>query len=44
MLTKSHAIILNHIRFAENDLIVKVLSKKKGLLSFLIKNGQKKKK
>ncbi len=44
MLTKSHAIILNHIRFAENDLIVKILLKKKGLLSFLIKNGQKNKK
>ena len=44
MLTNSQAIILNHIRFAENDLIVKVLSKKKGLLSFLIKNGQKNKK
>ena len=44
MLTTSQAIVLNHVRFADNDLIVKVLTKKKGLFSFLIKNGQKSKK
>jgi len=44
MLINSEAIILNHIRFSERDLIVKVLTKKRGLISFLVKGGQKKKK
>ena len=44
MLTTSQGIVLNHVRFAENDLIVRVLTKKKGLLSFIIKHGQKNKK
>lgn len=44
MLTASQGIVLNHIRFSENDLIVKILTKKKGLLSFMVKGGQKKKK
>ena len=44
MLINSEAIILNHTRFSERDLIVKVLTKKRGLISFLVKGGQKKKK
>ena len=44
MLINSEAIILNHIRFSERDLIVKVLTKKRGLISFLVKGGQKKRK
>ena len=44
MLIHSEGIVLNHIRFAENDLIVRILTKQKGLISFLIKNGLKKKK
>ena len=44
MLTETQGIVLNHVRFSENDLIVKILTEKKGLLSFLIKSGQKNKK
>jgi len=43
MLTETQGIVLNHVRFSENDLIVKILTEKKGLLSFLIKGGQKNK-
>ncbi len=44
MLINSEGIVLNHVRFLENDLIVRILTKQKGLVSFLIKHGQKKKK
>ncbi len=44
MLINSEGIVLNHIRFLENDLIVRVLTKKHGLVSFLIKRGQANKK
>ena len=44
MLTETQGIVLNHVRFSENDLIVRILTEKKGLLSFLIKSGQKNKK
>ena len=44
MLINSGGIVLNHIRFSENDLIVQILTQKKGLVSFLIKGGQKNKK
>ncbi len=44
MLINSEGIVLNHIHFSENDLIVRILTKQKGLISFLIKNGLKKKK
>ncbi len=44
MLINSEGIVLNHTRFSENDLIVRILTKKKGLVSFLIKGGQKNKK
>ena len=44
MLVKSEGIVLNCILFAENDLIVKVLIKDIGLVSFLVKRGLKTKK
>ena len=44
MLINSEGVVLNHIRFSENDLIVRILTKKKGLICFLIKSGQKTKK
>ena len=44
MLVKSEGIVLNCILFAENDLIVKVLIKDIGLVSFLVKRGLKNKK
>ena len=44
MIINSSCIILNNISYGESDLIVKILTQKKGLLSFLIKGGQKKKK
>lgn len=44
MLINSEGIVLNHIRFSENDLIVRILTKKRGLICFLIKSGQKTKK
>ena len=43
MLVKSEGIVLNCILFAENDLIVKVLIKDIGLVSFLVKRGLKNK-
>lgn len=44
MIVKSEGIVLNCILFAENDLIVKVLIKDIGLVSFLVKRGLKNKK
>ena len=44
MLVKSEGIVLNCILFAENDLIVRILIKDIGLVSFLVKRGLKNKK
>lgn len=44
MLISSGGIVLNHVRFSENDLIVRVLTEKMGTVSFLVKSGQKNKK
>ena len=44
MLVKSEGIVLNCILFSEKDLIVKILTKDIGLVSFLVKKRTKKKK
>ena len=44
MLVKSEGIVLNCILFSEKDLIVKILIKDIGLVSFLVKKGLKNKK
>ena len=43
MLVNTQGIVLNHILFGDNDLIVKVLTKEVGLMSFLVKRGRKNK-
>ena len=41
MLISTEGLILNHTRLGEDDLIVKILTKELGLVSFFVKRAKK---
>ena len=44
MITDTDGIVLRQTLFGDNDIIVKILTKKLGVISFMVKSGRKSKK